>query len=364
MTNKQKQGCPGYFRVFRCILEHPAYSSVWENGLRFRLLMWIFCRAEWRDKTIRTPLGQAVRKGELVTSVGSLVEKMREQKGPGGKWHTPHESSIRRALKFFVKADLITIQADNRGTHIHILDYGECPVHVKESSESVPETADQSIPQPELKREEIDGGNSLNDNDIESCNASNRRANEGGMEGELETSKEVTRTLTQNKQSSLSKDRSSESQRATARPSRRKQSSSSEQHHRNGKEKFQGGLTIMAMAGGFPEEVKEIVEILRPVAISVLKAQRKSLPKEWHSDNCSEIEEWVAEGKVLEEISDLLDAALEDGWWSPKLVSISMLRKFEDQREERKTNPKTKHKGSNMCPDCGRAKYYCVCSTE
>jgi len=71
-------------------------------------------------------------------------------------------------------------------------------------------------------------------------------------------------------------------------------------------------------------EIKEIVKKLRPVAESVYKAKQKSLPKPWYSDNCSEIEEWVSEGKTVEEISDLLCEALEDHWWGKKLQGIKM----------------------------------------
>lgn len=366
MADKKVNDCYGYFPVFRCLMGHPSFPGIWENCLRFRLLMWIYHQARWPDNTVRTPRGQTVSKGEFVTSIASLAEKVGWEHGPGRKWYTPSESSIKRALEYFEKANLITTQTDNRGTHIRVENFEKCPVHAKEFSESAPETADPSIPQPEAKREETDGVNSLNDNEIESCSASNRGANEGEMGREPETSKTEPITKTKTNKDSSPKGESSGSRRAKARPPRRNKSSSSKQHLRNGKEKFQAGLTIMATAGGYPEEVKEIVKKLRPMAISVYKAKRKPFPKPWYSDNCREIEEWVAEGKTLEEIDELLNAALEDDWWGPKLQSISMLRKFETRPTEdrQKQTARRLGKKGNLCPDCGKANFYCKCGTK
>lgn len=358
-------GCHAFYRLHRCLLDNPHFEGVWEHGLRFRVLIWLYMHARYQDELETTPQGQTLGKGDLVTSYDKLAKEVNWKAGQGGAWQNPDPSSVSRAVHYLANLGLIDFQADGRGIQITVHNYGECPLWILYPDEEDLGNDGETTGETHTQTKDSDSRNSQNNNEIEEQDRRNGDANEGENGSTPRTYKEERRKK-EKKKSSSPKGGGSKSQRADARPSRGTRLSSSEQHHRNGGEKFQGGISIMAEAGGYPEDVKKIIAKLRPVAISVYKAKRKPFPKQWHTDNCHEIEEWVTEGKNLEEISDLLGEALADDWWGKWLQSISMLRKFEEKRAEiqKKRTKRTPRGKSNLCPVCGKANFYCKCSNE
>jgi len=105
------------------IVDHPIFHAPPDM---FRLWILLICMAHRHDKPFRLMGGREIHRGELVTSLGALQEKMAREGTPRSGESgavTPKRQTIQRYLDAMVQDGMIEKESSRKGTFIRLVNF-------------------------------------------------------------------------------------------------------------------------------------------------------------------------------------------------------------------------------------------------